>query len=244
MSRFYVNPDSVKGNKINVPRKESHHIIDVMRLAEGDHVTVFDGTGREYDGKIESVRNKDVVINVSQVSTGAAKRQVEISLAQALPKQDRMDYIVQKATELGVREIIPVETERTIVRPAKEKSAHKIKRWCKIAVEAAKQCGRSDLPEIKETLRFGGLLEDFRRYDGVIMPCLTEKAVALKDAVSKLKDSRKILLMIGPEGDFTPAEIAKAEENGAVLVSLGGLVLRSDTAAVAALAVLNYAYSQ
>ncbi|MDP3789515.1 MAG: 16S rRNA (uracil(1498)-N(3))-methyltransferase [Candidatus Omnitrophota bacterium] len=243
MSRFYVSPESVKGKKIHIGKEESHHIIDVMRLAEGDDVTVFDGTGKEYSGKIESVKNKNVVINVSQVGTGAGKRPVEISLAQALPKKDKMDYIVQKATELGVREIIPVETERTIVRAPKDRVAHKTERWCKIAVEAAKQCGRSDLPDIKEPRRFNALVEDFRRYDGVIMPCLTDRTIPLKNAINKLKDAKKILLMIGPEGDFTPAEITRAEESGALLVSLGGLVLRSDTAAVATLAMLNYAYS-
>lgn len=243
MSRFYVSPESVKGEKIYVNKGESHHIIDVMRLEEGDPVTVFDGTGKEYSGRIESVKNKCVAIAVDKVDALAEKSQVEISLAQAMPKKDKMDFIVQKATELGVKEIIPLESERTIVRPAKDRIAYKTDRWRKIAVGAAKQCGRSDLPGISQMRRFGDLLKDFKRYDGVIMPCLSKKSVPLKSALNHLKSPKKILLMIGPEGDFTPTEIAAAEENGALLVSLGELVLKSDTAAIATLAMLNYAFS-
>jgi len=241
MSRFYVPPDAVKGGKIYAGKEESHHIIDVMRLREGDSVTVFDGTGKEYSGIIESVKNKSVVIAVDKIAAAAAKSPVEISLAQAMPKKDKMDYIVQKATELGVREIIPIESERTIVRAAKDKAAYKTDRWRKIAIEAAKQCGRNDLPDLKEIRSVIDLLKDFRRYDGIIMPCLSKKTVPLKSALGRLKDPKRLLLMIGPEGDFTPGEIAAAEANGALLVSLGRLVLKSDTAAIAALAVLNYA---
>ena len=241
MSRFFVTPDSVKNGKIYAGKEESHHIADIMRLKEGDEVTVFDGSGKEYTGRIESIRNKNVIIGVDKVAVTTPKSSAEISLAQTLIKKDKIDYIVEKATELGVSEIIPIETKRAVVRPGESRKEHKLERWHKIAIEAAKQCGRTDLPCIKEIRQFEDLLKDFCKYDGVIMPCLTEKTISLKDAVSRLKDSKKILLMIGPEGDFTPAEIARAEENGALLVSLGGLVLRSDTAAVATLAMLNYA---
>jgi 16S rRNA (uracil1498-N3)-methyltransferase len=243
MSRFYVSPDSVKGDKIYVSKEESHHIIDVMRLGEGDSVTVFDGTGREYNGKIESIKNKSVVIDINKVNAPAPKSAVEISLAQAIPKKDKMDYIVQKATELGAKEIIPLESKRTIVRTTGDRAVCKTDRWRKIAIEAAKQCGRSDLPDLKDMRQFDDLLKDFRKYDGVIMPCLYEKSIPLKSALSRFKSPKKLLLMIGPEGDFTPEEIERAGENGALLVSLGELVLRSDTAAIATLAMLNYAYS-
>lgn len=243
MSRFYVSPDSVKGDKIHVSKEESHHIIGVMRLGENDSVTVFDGTGREYSGRIESIKNKNVIIAVDKVSISAAKSPVRISLAQAMPKKDKMDYIVQKATELDAKEIIPLESERTVVRATKEQAAHKKDRWHKIVIEAAKQCGRNDLPDISQVQPFDDLLKKFRQYDGVIMPCLSEKTIPLKSALSRIKSPKKLLLLIGPEGDFTPGEIERAEENGALLVSLGEIVLKSDTAAIAALAMLNYAFS-
>ncbi len=242
MSRFYVSPGSIRGNKIYVSTEESHHIIGVMRLSEGDAVKVFDGTGKEYNGKIESVKNKSVIIAVNRIVAAPAAPAAEISLAQAMPKKDKMDYIVEKATELGASEIIPLVSERTIVRVSHDRADHKLDRWRRIAIEAAKQCGRTNLPALRTVSRFNDLLKDFHKYDGIIMPCLSEKSIPLKDALSRVKNPKKLLLMIGPEGDFTPAEIARAEENGALLVSLGGPVLRSDTAAVAALAVLNYAF--
>lgn len=243
MSRFYVMPDSIRGGKIYAGKEESHHIIDVMRLGEGDPVTVFDGTGKEYNGRIESVKNKSVIINIEKTITPAAKPSVRISLVQVLIKKNKMDYVVEKATELGVCEIIPLETGRSVVRADEAGEGHKVERWRKIAIEAAKQCGRRDLPEIKRVSFFDDALKSFKDYDAVIMPCLFEGTVPLKNALSRIKDPKKILLLIGPEGDFTPGEIAAAEANGALLVSLGGLVLKSDTAAIATLAMLNYAYS-
>lgn len=242
MSRFYVTPDSVRGGKIYAGKEESHHIAGVMRLKEGDKVSVFDGCGREYAGTIESIKNKNVIINIEKTSATASKRSVEISLAQALIKKDKLDYIVEKATELGVSEIIPVETGRAVVRADERTKGHKLKRWQKIIIEAAKQCGRTDLPDIKNVSTFEGVLKTFPQYDAVLMPCLSEKAIPLKEALVRIKNPKHLLLMIGPEGDFTPEEIEEAEKHGAVLVSLGGLVLKSDTAAVATLAMLNHAF--
>lgn len=244
MSRFYVSPDSVKDDgKIYVGRAESHHIIDVMRLREGDSVTVFDGTGKQYEGKISSVVNKRVVIDVSKTKFVNKKWSVSISLAQAIPKKDKMDLIIQKATELGVDEIFPVESSRTVVKSEKDKRYHKLDRWNKIAIEASKQCGRTELPKIRGTTRFDDLLNLFTNYDLTIMPCLSERSVTLESALKNAKRSAKVLIIIGPEGDFSKDEIDQAEEKGAILVSLGDLILRSDTAAIATLSILNYEYT-
>lgn len=196
MSRFFVTPDSVKNGKIYAGKEESHHIRDVMRLKEGDEVIVFDGSGKEYTGRIESIRNKNVIIGVDKVALTTPKSSAEISLAPALVKNDKMDYIVEKATELGVSEIIPIETKRAVVHPTESRKEHKLERWHKIAIEAAKQCGRADLPRIREICQFEGLLKDFYEYDGVIMPCLSEKSVSLKNALYRLKNPKRLLLII------------------------------------------------
>ena len=240
MSRFYIPPDAIKGGKIYAGKEESRHIASVMRLKEGDGVTVFDGSGKEYIGRIESIKNKNVIIGIEKSFTAAEKPSAEISLAQVLIKKDKMDYIVEKATELGAAAIIPLETERSVIHADKTREVHKFERWQKIAIAAAKQCGRNDLPEIKSITPFKEMLRSFADYDIVIMPCLFEGTIPLKDALKKIKDPKKMLLLIGPEGDFTPDEIARAEREGALLVSLGKLVLKSDTAAVAALAILNH----
>lgn len=243
MSRFYVKPESVKDTRIYVEKEESHHIIDVMRLSEGDRIVVFDGTGREYAGEIESIANKRVVINILERRSSKKKHPVSISLAQAVPKRDKMDLIVQKTTELGVDEIIPVETARTIVRLKGKRRDFKIGRWEKIAVEASKQSGRADLPEIKEITPFEKIIESIDRFDIAIIPCLSEKAISIKSALEKAKRPKRALVIIGPEGGFSDDEIRRAAEKGALPVTLGPLVLKSDTAAIAAVSILNHEFS-
>ncbi len=240
MSRFYVRPGAVAGGKIYIEGEESHHIIDVMRLKEGDSITVFDGTGREYDGKIDAVGNKSVVIGVSKTRKPGKKSGAGITLAQAIPKKDKMDLIVREATELGVNEIIPVETSRTIVRIREEKEQGKRDRWRKIAVEASKQSGRTDLPGIGSITPFADILGSVKKYDIAVMPCLSKKSVTIGQALKKAKNAKSALVMIGPEGGFSDGEIKQAVKSGSVPVTLGPLVLKCDTAAVAALSILNH----
>ncbi len=244
MSRFYVTPESVRGKKIYAAKEESHHIIDVMRLEKGDPVTVFDGTGREYEGRISSTANKKAVIDILNVKEPDKKRPVSVSLAQAMPKKDKMDLIVQKATELGIDEIIPVESIRTVVKSKKEKAERKIERWKKIALEASKQCGRADVPEIRNITYFDRLVDSMKDYGITIMPCLSGETVGLKSALSGINRQGKVLVIIGPEGGFSEEEIRKAQDMGAILVTLGNLVLKSDTAAIATLSILNYEYAK
>ena len=243
MSRFYVSPNSVKESKIYVGKEESHHIIDVMRLQKGDSITAFDGTGKEYDGRISSIENKRVVIDVSKIKIVDKKRSISISLAQAIPKKDKMDLIVQKATELGVDEIFPIESSRTVVKSKGERGKRKIERWQKIAVEASKQCGRTELPEVRDITYFDAIFDYITKYDLTIMPCVPEKFVTLKSALKNIDRPNKVLVIIGPEGGFSEEEINRACEEGALLVTLGNLILKSDTAAIATLSILNHEYN-
>jgi len=243
MSRFYVSPESVKDKKIYVEKKESHHIIDVMRLQEGDSVTAFDGAGKEYEGRIAAIKNKKVIIDIFRAKTVDKKLPVSVSIAQAMPKKGKMDLIIQKVTELGVDEIFPVESSRTVVKTKTERSRHKIERWQKIAIEASKQCGRTELPKVQDITYFDEMLACMDRYDLTIMPCLSEGTITLKSALKDIKRPNKVLVIIGPEGDFSKEEIKKASEKGAVLVTLGELILKSDTAAIATISVLNHEFT-
>jgi 16S rRNA (uracil1498-N3)-methyltransferase len=243
MSRFYVNPDSVKDRKIYIEREESHHIIDVMRLRKGDLITVFDGSGKEYEGELSSIENGRVIIDILKIKIANKKRLVNISLAQAIPKKDMMDLIVQKATELGVDEIFPIESARTVVKFRDDGKQRKVERWNKIAIEASKQCGRTELPKIKDIICFDTVLDFMTQHDLTIMPCLSEKTVVLKSALKKVSKPSKILAIIGPEGDFSKKEIDRASEKGAILISLGNLILKSETAAITTLSILNYEYT-
>ena len=242
MSRFYVSKDSVRGDKIDISGKEAHHIIDVMRLKKLDRVVAFDGTGTEYIGFIKDIKQKSVVIEVVQTRKPVTAFNSKVTLIQAIPKKDKMDYIVEKSTELGVDSIIPILTDRTIVKWDERKRLANLERWKKIAREASKQCGRAGLPTIKEVRRFSDCLNDSSDYDLALIAALSGEAIKLKDALKGFKGG-KIAITIGPEGDFTPREVASAKRALFKPVSLGGSVLKSDTAGLAALAILNYEFS-
>ncbi len=239
MSRFFVPKECVKGNLIHIGGKESHHITDVMRLKALDKVVTFDGTGKEYSGFIREVKNKSVTIEIVEVKSPAGKDRARITLIQAIPKKDKMDYIVEKSTELGVSSIIPVVTGRTIPDWDEDKKSAIVERWNKIAREASKQCGRSDIPEISQIKDFSAIAADASGYDLALIAALDDRAVKLRDMLKPLTGG-KVVIAIGPEGDFTPDEIKSARDGGFKLVNLGPRVLKSDTAGLFVLAILNY----
>ncbi|MBU0605046.1 MAG: 16S rRNA (uracil(1498)-N(3))-methyltransferase [Candidatus Omnitrophica bacterium] len=239
MSRFYVPEGSVRGNLINISGKEAHHIIDVMRLKASDKVVTFDGTGKEYAGFIKEIRRKSVTIEIVEVRTPHGRMAYGITLLQAIPKKDKMDYIVEKSTELGVSNIIPLVTERTIPIWDEAKKASSVQRWRKIAMEASKQCGRADIPDIGPVKNFADASADAAGFGLALIATLDDGAIKLKDALSGFGPG-KIAIAVGPEGDFTPGEVARAKEGGFKVVSLGSRVLKSDTAGLFMLAILNY----
>ncbi len=244
MSRFYVPKENVRKNVIVIDGREAHHILDVMQLREKDKVVAFDGTGNEYTGFIKEIdkRGKRITVEVVRTETPAAESIPEITLAQALPKKSKMDHIVEKATELGAARVIPLITERTIVRPNAAGCKKKVERWRKIAVEASKQCGRVSVPEIEEVSLYGDVVSRMDGYDLALLACLTDKTVPIKKALAGFK-SGKILVLIGPEEDFTPEEARLARRDNCRLVSLGRRVLKSDTAGLFVLSALVYEFS-
>ncbi|MDB4349868.1 16S rRNA (uracil(1498)-N(3))-methyltransferase [Omnitrophica bacterium] len=243
MSRFYVEPGKRSEDKLYVDGKEAHHILDVMRLKKGDRVSAFDGTGREYFGTIEEVAKKGLIIKIDQTREKSSKKDHHITLAQSIPRREKMDYIVQKAAELGADKIIPMITQRTVVRLKKEKIPARLKRYRELAREAAKQCGSSSVTAIEDCLKFHEVLEKAQGYDLSIIPSVghVEKK-SLKEKLSAFR-GRSILILIGPEGGFDPAELEAASKKEITFVSLGENVLKCDTAALAAIAMINYALS-
>ena len=238
MSRFYVKPEDVTGDEILVSREEAHHIIDVMRLSSGDEIVAFDGTGKEYIGRILNASRGCVKIKIEKINEVKPQDKISITLAQALPKKTKMDFIIEKATELGVDKIIPLATERTIVRLRGEKGPQKNQRWQNVAISASKQCGRPDIPKINPAAKFNDILKEVKHYDLAMMACLNDEAKPLREVISGF-NGKKILVMVGPEGDFTPREINSAKIAGVKLISLGRLVLRVETAGLFILSVLS-----
>lgn len=242
MSRFFVPHGAVNGKIINVSGQEAHHIVDVMRLKVSDSVVTFDGTGKEYAGFIKEISKNSIIIEVTQVRQPGPKDPRKFALIQALTKKDKMDYIVEKATELGVSVVRVVTTDRTIPVWDDAKSVAHVERWQKIAREAAKQCGRADIPKILEITRFTEAVKDFDAYGIRLIAVLEEETVSLKNALPENR-SGDVVIAIGPEGDFTSEESAAAKGLGFKAISLGRLVLKSDTAGLAALAILNHELS-
>lgn len=244
MSRFYVPKENITGKLAFIDGQEARHILNVMRLKMGDKVVVFDGTGKEYTGFIKSAKPKSLTLEIVSVTTPKPSELPEITLAQAIPKRERMDYIAEKATELGVRNIIPVMTERTVVIPGAEAMSAKLDRWRRIAVEAAKQSGRSDVPEVRKARKFYDLIYEIDGFDLALMAHLSEDTAPIKDAISDFS-AGKIIVFIGPEGDFTPEEITMAKNSKICrFITLGKRTLKSDTAGLYVLSVLNHEFSR
>ncbi|MEI8176951.1 MAG: 16S rRNA (uracil(1498)-N(3))-methyltransferase [Candidatus Omnitrophota bacterium] len=239
MSRFYVRPEDVRGDTIVVTGDEAHHIVDVMRMGEGDGVVAFDGTGREYVGIIKKISRGGLEITIANVIDATIRKGPLVTLVQALPKRAKIEYIIEKATELGVDEIIPLITERTIVKVSIEKRPDKLAHWQSIALSAAKQCGRSTIPRVLPVTVFKDLVMSPGNGDISMIACLDERTKPLKEIIAGIAAGR-VMIMIGPEGDFTPFEIETALRAGAQAVSLGRLVLRSDTAGLYVLSAISY----
>jgi 16S rRNA (uracil1498-N3)-methyltransferase len=240
MSRFFVNKENVKNNKIFIDGQEAKHLTTVMRLTEGDKVVVFDGTGKEYIGFIQSVNKKNVVVGIIETKISKKEALHNITLVQAIPKKEKMDYIVEKATELGVKKIIPVITDRTIVIFDEPKKIKRKERWERLALAAAKQCNRTDVPEIDDVTDYYQLMETISEYDVCIFAWLSDDTKPLKEVIKDIGKGN-IIVFIGPEGDFTESEVDMIKENAKInFVSLGERVLKSDTAGLYVLSCLNY----
>lgn len=243
MSRFYVTAESVRGNKIVISGEGTHHILEVMRLKKLDRVTTFDGMGREYTGFIADIKGRSLIIEITGRRIPATRDSAEVTLIQAITKKDKIDYIIEKATELGVRRIVPVITERTIPRWSAVKKAAQVSRWRKIVREASRQCGRADVPEVTDIKEFRAAVKDLGSAGLAMIAALSDDAGPVKDVITGLKTGA-VTVAIGPEGDFTADEIDTAKKAGFRVIDLGPRVLKSDTAGLAVLAVINYESSK
>ena len=241
--RFYVSPEYISPSKniIEVKDKdEAHHIRDVMRLKRGTSVRVFDGQGKEYRGDIKEINKLSVIIEIRETLESTTGRSLNVTLYQAIPKKSKMDFIIEKAVELGAKAIVPMITERT-VPILKDKTSKKKDRWQRLAKAASKQCGRSILPSISDVLGFTDALAEAKRSELVLFAALDDSAKLLS-AILKGYIPKTVSVFIGPEGDFTEKEISAAKKEGFSICSLGSLVLRVETAAIYVLSSLNYEY--
>lgn len=241
MSRFFVTPDAVGDAAIRITdREDLHHMTKVLRLKPGDEIEVSDGTAWEYRGVLRLVTTEESVADIVDKQAFAREPGIQITLFQGMPKQGKMELIIQKAVELGVSRVVPVFTDRSVVTD-NGKMDKKIQRWQKIADEAVKQCRRGKIPEIGEDLNFSQMAEQLKDYDCVLFPYENEEDRSLKAGLRSLTEKPKNLaIIIGPEGGFSDREAALLKEKGALCVTLGKTILRTETAGLAAIAMVLY----
>ena len=246
MHRFQIDPALVRNGSILLDAKESHHAVSVLRLKPGERVGLMDGQGRAFKGVVAGIESGRLRVRMEERPTAEAvpgPLHVQITLAVSVIKPERMELLIQKACELGVHAIIPVRSERSVVRLSKERWEEKIKRWRKIAAESCKQCGLPMTPQIHEAVELKNVLSGSSGYDKILIPTLAGTTGPLYETLKKSAPGR-LLALIGPEGDFSDQEVASAVACGAEPVSLGPLVLRTETAALYLLSALNFFYRE
>ncbi len=236
MPRFYCPPPLPQNGSFELPADAAHHASRVLRLREGDAVQIFDGSGNECHGVIAELSGKRVI--VGDISTANINREspLHITLAQALSSSEKMDWVIQKATELGASEIQPLATERSVARLSSERAEKRVEHWQQVAVAACEQCGRNVLPTIHAPIDIMVWLQQTRTSPDTKFILLPEGASSLS---SQTKPLGSIILLIGAEGGFAPAESESALLCGFTPIRMGTRVLRTETAAVAGLAALQ-----
>jgi 16S rRNA (uracil1498-N3)-methyltransferase len=242
--RAFCMPPTAEPAELALTPEESHHLVTVNRARPGDTVVAFDGRGTEWICELISERKNAAVLKV-RFRQKAKPLPYEVTLGQALPKGPAMDAIVRKATELGTAHLVPLESERTEVRLEGDRSDRKIDKWQTAALEAAKQCGNPFLPVIAPVQPAAAFMESARGYDLKLIASLQPGAKSLRGVLAAFQAAQgrppgKVLWLVGPEGDFTPAELSQARTCGFEPITLGPLVLRCETAAIYALSVLSY----
>jgi 16S rRNA (uracil1498-N3)-methyltransferase len=242
MSRFFVNKEININDIIIITGDDAKHIAKVLRHKPGDFLRLSDGKQTEGIAQIEEIDYRNIQIKTKIVDKNKMEEiYPKITLFQALLKGDKIELIIQKATEIGVSAIVPMSTERTIVDLSKHKLESKWRRWQKIALEAAKQCMRMDIPRIDKPQDFDTCISQTNEFQLVLIPWELESTINIKQILKENKnDIKNVAIFIGPEGGFSPEEINSAKENRAISVSLGQRILRSETAAITACSILMY----
>jgi len=242
--RAYCQPPVADPKEIVLSEAEAHHLVAVNRAKPGDTVVAFDGRGSEWICELAGADKRGARLKV-RFAQRARPLPWRITLGQALPLGAAMDAIVRKATEIGVAAIVPLESERTQMRLDESRSDRKIERWQTAAIEAAKQCGNPWLPAIAPVTAASAFIESASGFDLKLIASLQPGARSLKAVLAQFQTAHgraptNVLWLVGPEGDFTPAEMSLTRTRGFEPITLGPLVLRCETAAVYALSVLSY----
>lgn len=240
MHRFFVSAEDIKGNEV-VLRRQAHQIGDVLRLKAGEHIIVLDNEGWEYEVNLTKIGKNEIKGKIVEKREAKGEPRVKITLCQGILSREKFEWVLQKCTEVGVTKFVPIITERSVVRDCKIRQ-NKMERWRQIIQEAAEQSQRGKVPEVSPPTTFEKALEDADGCKLIATPMGGK--VRLRDCLKGCKDCGEIALFVGPEGGFTKEEVKICVERGARAFSLGERILRTETAAVVASALILYELGQ
>lgn len=243
MHRFFVWPDNIADQFVRIDRDQARHIERVLRMVAGDIVQVFDGQGHEYEVCLQGKEDGFLLAKIVQELHREVESPLHLSLVQGIAKGDKMDSIIQKAVEIGVQDIYPLSSQHAVVKLENERTNKKVERWQTIAREACKQCRRNRVPTVHVPASFAEMLEIIAG-NPVILLYEQEKNNGLKQILynnrAAFQAGKQLFLIIGPEGGFSAEEVAAAREQGALIAGLGPRILRTETAGLAAAAIILY----
>ena len=245
MPKFFIKTDNIKENEeIHIIGNDVNHLKNVLRKKVDDKITVCNSdTSINYECIIIEIEENEIIFKIVNEEESVTESKLNITIFQGLPKADKMELIIQKATELGVKNIVPVNTKRTIVKLKDKDKQNKVSRWQKIAEVAAKQSGRDMIPKIENIIDISNL--EFNEYDKILVLYENEERVSIKDEIEKIKNSNKenleIGIIIGPEGGLDDTEIEKLKlKSNVSVVTLGKRILRTETVALVVSGILMY----
>lgn len=238
MPKFFVSKEQIKDGLIIITGEDAGHISRVLRMGAGDSLVACDGCGFDYDTRIESISKSEIAVRIENIHRCEAEPHTEIVLYQCLPKKGKMEYIIQKNTELGVLKIVPVFSKRCVAKPT-DKPTDKLERWQRVAQEAAKQSGRGVIPIVCATISFEEAVKQMSVMRKSIMLYENEQNVTLKQVIGN-DGITQIGILIGPEGGFDDFEAELALKNSIPTVSLGKRILRTETAGAAVVPIIMY----
>lgn len=243
MQRFFAEPFRIEedNHRITLVGTDVNHIKNVLRMKPGQELWVSDGAKKEYHCSIEAFTDTEVLLHILYIQEPEYELPSRLYLFQGLPKADKMELIIQKAVELGVHAVIPVETKRCVVKLDEKKSAKKTARWQQISESAAKQSKRMLVPEIYPVMSYGKALDFSKNLDVCLIPYELAKGIKeTAEIIDSIEPGQSVGIFIGPEGGFEETEIQQAMEAGARPITLGKRILRTETAGIAALSILMF----
>lgn len=241
MQHFFVDASQVSDSMIQIEGSDVNHIKNVLRMRIGEEVTVSDGQGMEYLCEVQEFEEEQVLLKIVEMKNSDTELPSKIYLFQGLPKQEKMELIVQKCVELGVYAVVPVSMKRCVVKLDAKKGVKKVERWNGIAASAAKQSGRGIVPEVMPVMSYKEALEMAKNLDVILVPYeCAEGMEHTKKLIQSVRPGQSVGIFIGPEGGFDPDEIELAKKAGGQVVTLGKRILRTETAGLTLMSVLMF----